>query len=94
MIYRTDISDNKAGSADDDVDGALADILLVPPKFTYRFFKGMREIKSVLGAGSDTDDILVIREEYKTLLKVLETRKHRGVVVTGHPGIGSYECWF
>ena len=60
--------------------------------FSYQFFKGIREIKCSLGAGSDTHDVLVIRDEYEVLLKYLKATKVRGLVITGHPGIGSYEC--
>jgi len=39
----------------------------------------------------------VIREEYRSLYEVLESETEvlstKGVVVTGQPGIGSYECW-
>ena len=59
----------------------------------------MREVKEVLGANIDDDDILVIRQEYRDLYGVLETvaktdARVGGFAVTGHPGIGSYECWF
>jgi hypothetical protein len=97
-ILKTEISDDETGSVDDDdVDGALADILVVPPQFKYRYLKEIRGLKSALGTnpGQDEEDVLVVREEYEMLCQALEeNRKCRAFVVTGHPGIGSYESWF
>ena len=91
-IYKADISDTKSSSAEYHVERILQDKLKVPPVFSYQFFKGIREIKCGLGAGPDTQNVLVIRAEYEVLLKYLEATKVRGLVITGHPGIGSYEC--
>jgi len=91
------VTDSEPGSADDDVDKALADTS-VPEEFTYWFFTGMRDIKRALKATSDQDDVLIIRNEYKQLYNLLESQKantrFRGYVVTGQPGIGSSKCWF
>jgi hypothetical protein len=57
----------------------------------------MQEINEALGA-CPMSDVLVIREEYKTVFEALmskaENSSVRGVAVTGQPGIGSYECQF
>jgi len=99
-IYEADIVDNNEhGPADDDVDGPLAHELRVPPEFKYRFFRGMKEITSLADLNPSTGDVLVIREEYEKLLEALQKEAHmypltRRFIVTGHPGIGSCECWF
>jgi hypothetical protein len=99
-ISKTEIS-GESGSVDDDEDvvDALADKLKVPPHFNYRYFKEIQGLKSALGAspGRDFQDVLVVREDYETLRQVLEDQRQEGYhafVVTGHPGIGSYESWF
>ena len=97
-IYKTDISDAETGSVDDEIYG-LADKLRVPPDFHYRYFKEIQVLKSALGVNSgqeDIEDVLVVREEYKMLRQALEDdlKSIRSIVVTGHPGIGSYETWF
>jgi hypothetical protein len=57
----------------------------------------MREINEALRTRL-MSDVLVIREEYKTVFEALmskaETSSVNGVAVTGQPGIGSYECRF
>ena len=52
------------------------------------------EIKEIFGAHSDSDDVLVIRDEYEQLFEAFEAMEDRGIIVTGQPGIGSYEYWF
>ena len=59
----------------------------------------MREVKEVLSAAAEHDDILVIREEYKKIYERLKTENENnnrvgGFAMTGHPGIGLYKCWF
>ena len=59
----------------------------------------MREVKEVLGAATDRREILVIREEYENIYERLKKEVKNndeigGFAVTGHPGIGSYKCWF
>jgi hypothetical protein len=98
IIYKTEISD-KTGSVDDDESYGLADKLVIPPQFDYRYFKEIRSLKSALGTdpGRGIEDILVIRQEYEMLRQVLEDNPkdfEKSIVVTGHPGIGSYESWF
>jgi hypothetical protein len=100
-ISKTEISGDESGSVDDDdddVDHALADKLKVPPDFHYRFFKEIQGLKLALRAdpGEDYEDVLVSRGEYETLRQALEVdlKYKRSIVVTGHPGIGSYESWF
>jgi hypothetical protein len=90
-IYKTELSDDKTGSDDDDESYGLADKLHVPPNLNYRYFKEIRSLKSALGVnpGQDFEDILVVREEYEKLHQALEDLKNfRSIVVTGHPGIG------
>jgi hypothetical protein len=98
-ISKTEMS----GSVDDDDDdendeyNLLADKLKVPPSFKYRYFKEIQGLKSALGAspGRDFRDVLVVRDDYKVLHEVLYDRREYGaIVVTGHPGIGSYQSWF
>jgi hypothetical protein len=97
-IHKTEIS-NETDSIDDDEIYGIADKLVVPPKFNYRYFKGVQSLKRALGAdsGQIIEDILVIRDEYEMLRQVLENHpksQTKSIVVTGHPGIGSYESWF
>jgi hypothetical protein len=98
-ISKTEICGDESGSVDDDdVDDGLADKLNVPPDFHYRYFKEIRGLKRALGATprEDLGDVLVVREEYETLRQALEgdLKSKHSIVVTGHPGIGSYESWF
>jgi hypothetical protein len=90
--------DSETGSVDDDDEiYGLADKLAVPPNFNYWYFKEIQSVKSALGAQHNRgeEDVLVVREEYKMLRLALEDLKDdRSIVVTGHPGIGSYESWF
>jgi len=77
--------------ADDNAEGPLADILHVPPSFDYDCLKGMQVLEDVFGSNV-VPSTLVIREEYKTLLEALvRDDRQRAFVLTGHPGIGSYE---
>jgi hypothetical protein len=88
---------NKTGSVDDDEIYGLADKLAVPPNFNYWYFKEIQSVKSALGAQHNRgeEDVLVVREEYEMLRLALEDlNDDRSIVVTGHPGIGSYESWF
>jgi hypothetical protein len=94
-----EISGDESGSVDDDdLDDALADKLKVPSDFHYRYFKEIQGLKRALSAdlGKDLEDVLVVREEYETLCRALEEdlKYKRSIVVTGHPGIGSYESSF
>jgi hypothetical protein len=95
-IDKTEISD-ESDSVDDEIYN-LTDKLHIPPTFTYRYFEEILDLRTALGANIGekvTDAVLVIREEYEILRKVLEKdREHRSVAVTGHPGIGSYESLF
>jgi hypothetical protein len=98
-ILKTEISDDGTSSVDDDdVDGALADKLNVPSHFKYRYLKEMRHVTMTVGTGSgmEEDDVLIVREDYEMLRQALEddVKYYRSFVVTGHPGIGSYESWF
>jgi hypothetical protein len=95
-ISDTEIS-NETDSVDDDEIYGLADKLAVPSHFNYWYFKEIQSVKSALGAQNNhgEDDVLVVREEYKMLRLALEDlNDDRSIVVTGHPGIGSYESWF
>jgi hypothetical protein len=85
-----------SGSVDDDDDEGLADKLKVPLIFNYRYFKEIWSLKKALGVkpGQDYQDVLLVRDEYETLRQILEKKRRSSFVVTGHPGIGSYESWF
>jgi hypothetical protein len=75
----------------EDIGGPLNDILQVPPSFHYDVLKGLHVLRDVFGA-SVVGKAIVIREEYRKLFKALEEDYHdRAIVVTGHPGIGSYK---
>jgi len=65
---------NESGSANDNVGGPLADKLLVLHELPYQRFRGMREIRTVLGGSPDMDDVLVILKEYEQLIEVLMAR--------------------
>jgi hypothetical protein len=97
-ISKTEIFDKEPGSVDHEIYG-LTDILDVPSHFNYRYFKEIQNLKIALGTNpgqGDIEDVLVIREEYEKLRWALEDdlKGLRSIVVTGHPGIGSYETWF
>ncbi|KIM25413.1 hypothetical protein M408DRAFT_26200 [Serendipita vermifera MAFF 305830] len=89
-IYKTEIDDG-TGSVDDDEIYGLADKLFIPPHLKYRYFTKIRHLKTTLhiDPGKVADDVLVVREEYETLRRVLEDdfKNLRSIVVTGHPGI-------
>jgi hypothetical protein len=93
-IFKTEmVSGDESGSVDDDdIDYGLADKLEVPPHFDYRCFTEIRSLKRSLGArpGQDFEDFLLVRKEYEMLREALESLKYSSIVVTGHPGIGSY----
>jgi len=93
-----DVDNDDDVDDDDEVDGALANNLKVPPEFEYRYLEDIRTLKSALGAnpGEDEEDFLVVRKEYEILREGLEdeSKYERAIVMTGHPGIGSYETWF
>jgi hypothetical protein len=96
-IYENEISDETGSIDDHDEIYGLADKLVIPSEFNYRFFKEIRGLKVAVGAnpGEAVDDVLVVREEYETLRWALEgDLNYRSIVVTGHPGIGSYESEF
>ena len=98
----TEISNDKTKISDDGTDSVndefpdIADKLKVPDQFTYQYFKGIKLLKKHLHVDPGQEDVLVIREEYKVLRQALEDDLNdvKSVVVTGHPGIGSYESWF
>ena len=94
-ISRNEIYAESDSVDNDEVDIALADKLRVPTHFEYRYFEEIRSLKSALGTspGRDKEDDLVVREEYEVLRQALENNgeDERAIVVTGHPGIGSYQ---
>ena len=94
-IHKTDISDAETSSVDDEIYG-LADKLRFTADFHYRYFKEIQVLKSALRANPGQGNVLVVRKEYEMLRQALEDdlKSIRSIVVTGHPGIGSYETWF
>ena len=88
-------------------DSALRDILHIPDEYTYDCFREMDAFTQAFAAAAVVKDVLVVRKEYEILQKALEEKgkkqdeeykkKKKGhkdqlsVVVTGQPGIGSYE---
>ena len=97
-ISKSEISNDRTGPVDEDnldfTDGPLRDILHIPPSYEYDCFKEMQAFTDAFAAVPILKNSLVVREEYKILRKVLEEevlKSCRGIVVTGHPGIGSYK---
>lgn len=62
-----------------------------PNEFKYTCLDGVDIIASMLLSSMDIGNALVERPEYRSLCKMLESFGRRGLVVTGHPGIGSYD---
>ncbi|THH23268.1 hypothetical protein EUX98_g7906 [Antrodiella citrinella] len=78
------------GDGDGDGDGAMSLDGDDDNQWDYTVFHGIRSIMAACGApkfGLD-HDVLVIRPEYNLLLEYLEGVSVRGVVATGHQGIG------
>ena len=88
-------------------DSALRDILRIPDEYTYDCFREMHAFTQAFAAPAAVKNVLVVRKEYEILRKALEEKEKKqgeeykkkkkghndqlGVVVTGQPGIGSYE---
>ncbi|KAJ7499479.1 hypothetical protein FB451DRAFT_1015006 [Mycena latifolia] len=64
------------------VDGGITDHL------DYWCLDGIRQIAQALAAPINMQDILVIREEYESILAMLDRYPSKLFVITGHPGIG------
>src|SRR5258706_2597686 len=97
IIVEGDIDDDKTDSADDDEDSYLADKLRLDTPFRYTYFEKFSFLRRALGdENSAQEEALVVREEYDALNSALESdfAEVKAVVVTGQPGIGSYESWF
>ena len=88
-ISEAEITDR--GSEHDDADGPLSDILHVPTSFNYECFDKMEVLRDAFGKASVMNCGLVVRGEYGILLKALEGDDESDIVVTGQPGIGSYD---
>src|SRR5258708_11562122 len=94
-IMESDIQ--KTDSADNDNDSYLADKLRFDSPFDYVYFGELDGVKRALGDESSAqEETLVVRAEYIALHLALESKykNARALVVTGQPGIGSYESWF
>ena len=67
-----------------------------PERFDYECFTDISTLKYALTTGTRAQNILVVRREYIRLREALEKMElgedmdTQGVVVMGHPGIGSY----
>ena len=87
-------------------EGPLCDILRIPDEYTYDCFREMHAFTQVFASRAIVKNVLVVRKEYEILRKALEEMEAKkeeeqkrkkgpkdqlGVVVTGQPGIGSYE---
>jgi len=97
IIKEGDIYNDNTDSADDDEDSYLADKLRLITPFHYVFFENINHVNRAIGnENSALDESLVVREEYKILYQALENelKTIKAMVVTGQPGIGSYESWF
>lgn len=86
-----------ATSTNDESSGPLDDKLLIPAKFEYRYLKGIRRTRALLGSTTVLRDILVIREEYEKMLATIEGEAEsevprEAIIVIGQPGIGSCKC--
>jgi len=97
-VSKAEIVGDKPVSADSDAYDLLCGLLNVPDEFSYGFSRGMQDIQWALGGGVGMVDILVIREEYQSLIEELGSRDRtghtKGVAVIGQPGIGSCQCCF
>jgi hypothetical protein len=80
------------GQMPDDDDGlyVYGNAAYIPKEFEFKYvcFEEISEVgKSVLSA-TEFNDVIVVREEYKLLLRMLEQSNYRKLIVTGQPGIG------
>ena len=76
-------------------EGPLRDILLVPDSISYDCFEEMPALTDAFMTTRGWDT-LVVRKEYELLRKAMEEAVSQGclaIVVTGQPGIGSYETF-
>jgi hypothetical protein len=86
---------SESGPVSDDTDhvyGAVAVECDIPDQLSYQCFHGMKMLVKALGITSAISDILVVLEEYVWLCEAMlqgYLQDVRGVVITGHPGIGS-----
>ena len=98
-ISKGEIINDKTGPVDeDDLDfneGPLHDILHIPASHQYDCFKEIQSFTDAFEAAPIPRNVLVVPEEYEIHRKALEEEKGykspHGIVVTGQPGIGSYE---
>jgi len=78
------------------VDSSLPDMSQVPSAsvFEYKCLTDIKKLRHNLGYSHADSDALVVRRDYELLRKAMEEGHLKGIrafVVTGHPGIGSYE---
>ncbi|KAF9012152.1 hypothetical protein BDZ89DRAFT_912053, partial [Hymenopellis radicata] len=83
-IYKTEIGQV---NADDELyfDGGVDGI---PDSLAYDCLQDVGKVTAALSMTMGFLDVLVVREEYDLVRKMLEKPDHKAVVVTGHPGIG------
>jgi len=73
------------------VDSVLAD---VRPAFQYKCLTNIVQLKECLGLTGAKDEVLVVLRDYELLREAMQrgiSIGTRGFVLTGHPGIGSYD---
>ena len=75
----------------DFTEGPLRDILHIPASYEYICFTEMLSVIKAFTAGPIIGNVLVVRKEYTKLREVLEKDSRAAIVITGQPGIGSYE---
>ncbi len=61
----------------------------IPNAFTYDCLEDIGKVTAALWMTPGFLDVLVVREEYDRVRKILESIEHKAFVVTGHPGIGT-----
>lgn len=71
--------------------GAVSADLDVPSHLDYVCFERLFEVGDNLFStgGHSGEDVIVVRNEYIVLREKIENSLLRGLVVAGHPGIGS-----
>ncbi|KAF8917531.1 hypothetical protein CPB85DRAFT_1214792 [Mucidula mucida] len=61
----------------------------IPNALTYDCLEDIGKVTAALWMTPGFLDVLVVREEYDRVRKILESIEHKAFVVTGHPGIGT-----
>lgn len=80
-----------AGYSVNDVDGyVFADVANIPESFEYTCLYEVKQVADILQSTAEIADVLLVRDEYATLHRMINDAKAKAIVVTGQPGIGPY----